>query len=332
MSALDRLSAQLRERLEPRKHPDWVAPMLATLTDERFSDSDWIFERKLDGERCLAFRNGENVRLLSRNRKSLNASYPEIVDAVATQESDDFIVDGEIVAFEGGITSFSRLQKRMQLKDPDRARKTGVAVYFYAFDIMHLDGYDLTELPLRSRKSLLREALRFRDPLRFTNHRNEKGEDYYRSACQKGWEGVIVKRAESRYQHKRSREWLKFKCVREQEFVVGGYTDPKGSRVGFGALLIGYYDGKKLRYAGQVGTGYDDETLSRLKKRLSGIEADSSAFEQDGLPRKGVHWVKPELVAQVGFTEWTGDGKLRHPRFLGLRRDKDPRNVVREQP
>jgi bifunctional non-homologous end joining protein LigD len=312
--------------------PSWTAPMLATLTEKRFSDPAWIFEPKFDGERCLAFREGQRIRLLSRNRLQLNDHYPELAEALAAQGAEAFILDGEIVAFEGNRTSFARLQRRMQVRDPEKARRTGVRVFLYLFDVLHLDGYDVTALPLRQRKSALRSAVTFRDPLRFTPHRNADGEAHWREACRKGWEGVIAKRADSPYQHRRSPDWLKFKCVNEQEFVIGGFTDPKGSRRGFGALLIGYYLGDELVYAGKVGTGFDDELLDRLTRTLNRIERDRPPFSTGRLPRAGVHWVKPELVAQIGFTEWTGDGQLRHPRFLGLRRDKPPREVVRERP
>jgi DNA ligase D-like protein (predicted ligase) len=307
--------------------------MLATLSDDPFSDDAWIYERKLDGVRGLAFRHRRRVRLLSRNRQALDATYPELVEALAAQACDDFIVDGEIVAFQGRTTSFSRLQGRMQIQDPDAARRSGIAVYYYLFDVLHLAGHDVTHLPLRARKALLKRALRFRDPLRFTRHRNGAGLDYLRAACRKGWEGLIVKRATSVYAHRRSTDWLKFKCTRGQEFVVGGFTEPRGDRQGFGALLIGYYARGRLRYAGKVGTGYDDRTLRQLGERLARLERKTSPFTaDDGLPRKAVHWVTPKLVAQVGFTEWTDDARLRHPRFLGLRRDKRPDAVVRERP
>ncbi|MGH7558411.1 MAG: non-homologous end-joining DNA ligase, partial [Gemmatimonadota bacterium] len=312
-----RLSDDARGKLRKRKHPGWVEPMLATLTDEPFSDDGWIYERKLDGIRCLAFRNGDRVRLLSRNEKGQNATYPELVDAIAAQETCDFIADGEIVAFEGGVTSFSRLQGRMKIADAEKARRSGVAVYYYLFDLVHLNGRDTTRLPLRDRKSLLERAIRFEDPLRFSAHRNAEGEAYLEEACRKGWEGLIAKRADSTYVHRRSRDWLKLKCVARQEFVVGGWTEPRGSRVGLGALLVGTYDDGELRYAGKVGTGYDDETLRDLSERLSSMERKTPPFgDPIGISRKGVHWASPRLVAEVGFTEWTSDGKLRHPRFL----------------
>ncbi|MGH7570565.1 MAG: non-homologous end-joining DNA ligase [Gemmatimonadota bacterium] len=327
------LSDDVRGKLRKRTHPVWVQPMLATLTDQPFSDKDWIYERKLDGIRCLAFRDGDRVRLLSRNQKSQNETYPELVDAIAAQKPRDFVADGEIVAFDGSVTSFSRLQRRMKIADAGTARRSGVAVYYYLFDLVHLDGRDTTRLPLRDRKSLLERVVRFEDPLRFSAHRDAEGEKYLEEACRKGWEGLIAKRADSTYVHHRSRDWLKLKCVARQEFVVGGWTEPRGSRVGLGALLVGVYDDGDLRYAGKVGTGYDDETLRDLSARLSSIERKTPPFrDSDGIAKKGVHWASPKLVAEVGFTEWTTDGKLRHPRFLGLRRDKDPKSVVRERP
>jgi DNA ligase D-like protein (predicted ligase) len=328
---LEDLPDEERSQLRRSGMPQWTGPMLATLTDERFSSSDWLYERKLDGERCLVFRDGRSARLLSRNRKRLDDSYPELVDALEAQPDARFVADGEIVAFEGSTTSFARLQDRMRIDDPERARQSGVKVYYYLFDLLHLDGYDLTGLPLRRRKALLRRLLDFEQPLRFTVHRNGEGEAYYRQACKKGWEGIIAKRADAGYAHSRSRDWLKFKCVHEQELVIGGYTDPKGSRTGFGALLLGYYEDGELRYAGRVGTGFDERTLDELGGRLADIARDDCPFaEQDEAGGRGVHWTRPRLVAQIGFTEWTEDGRLRHPRFLGLRRDKRPREVRRE--
>ncbi|MGH9665123.1 MAG: non-homologous end-joining DNA ligase [Bryobacteraceae bacterium] len=322
-----------RAGLKKRRQPAWISPMLATLTNDRFSNPDWLYERKFDGERCLAFRNGRQLDLLTRNQKTLNGTYPELYEALRGQQADDFIVDGEVVAFAGGATSFARLQQRMQRKAPERVRRQ-VAVYYYLFDILYAGGYDVTALPLRIRKEILRQTIDFRDPLRFSTHRNAQGEAYYRSACKRAWEGVIAKRADSRYESRRSSSWLKFKCVQGQELAIGGYTGPQGSRIGLGALLVGYFEGGKLRYAGKVGTGYDEATLRMLHKRLSAIVQTESPFSSSdlrGLPKKRAHWVAPKLVAQVGFTEWTRDGKLRHPRFLGLRTDKDTREVVRER-
>jgi bifunctional non-homologous end joining protein LigD len=329
---IGRLPGDVRSALTRVEQPASVEPMAATLTEHRFSDPGWIFEPKLDGVRCLAFRAGRNVRLQSRTNKPMNHHYPELEEALEGQRTCDLILDGEIVAFEGNRTSFARLQRRMQIADRERARRSGVAVFLYLFDVLYADGYDLTGLPLRHRKAVLRASLTFDDPLRLTPHRNAEGESAYRAACAKGWEGVIAKRADSTYQHRRSRDWLKFKCINEQEFVIGGYTDPKGSRRAFGALLIGYYDDGRLRFAGKVGTGFDDRMLETLGARLGSIERDASPFGAARIPRTGVHWVEPALVGQVGFTEWTRDGQLGHPRFLGLREDKRARDVVRERP
>jgi len=330
-SAIDRLSASEREHLQQTFQPQWIAPMLARLTDRRFSDRKWLFERKFDGERALAFCAGKAVHLLSRNRKDIGDTYPELVEALADQRCADFIADGEIVAFDGAVTSFARLQHRMQIEDPDEARASGVAVYYYLFDLIYLDGYQLDQLPLRARKKLLKRAIAFDDPLRFTTHRNEDGEAFYEHACESGWEVVIAKRADGPYRHSRSSDWLKFKCAKGQELVIGGFTEPQGSRKGFGALLVGYYDDGALRYAGKVGTGYDDELLVQLRVRLDGIARRTSPFANE-VSETGVTWVEPKLVGEFGFTEWTKAGKLRHPRFLGLRRDKSPKDVTRERP
>ncbi len=328
-----RLSGEERAGLKEAAMPDWTRPMLATLTDERFSSTDWIYERKLDGERCLIFRDGKGARLYSRNRKSLDATYPELVDVLEKATGNDYVADGEIVAFSGGLTSFSRLQKRIGITDEKEARASGVRVWLYLFDLLHYDGFEIESLPLRARKRILRQELSFADGLRFTPHRNESGEAFFEEACEKGWEGLIAKRADSPYRHSRSRDWLKFKCVNQQEFVIGGYTDPQGSRKGFGALLLGYYEDEGLRYAGRVGTGFDEDTLKRLHEVLRSRARKTPAFADPPDDEGGeIHWVTPALVAEVGFTEWTDEGYLRHPRFVGLRDDKAPRDVHREEP
>jgi DNA ligase D-like protein (predicted ligase) len=306
--------------------------MLATLTHERFSDPDWVYERKLDGERCIAVRAGARVRLASRNQRPLDATYPELVLALAEQPSRDFVVDGEIVAFEGARTSFARLSERMQVRDAEAARRSGIAVYLYLFDVLHLDGQRTTALDLRDRKALLRRAFVFGNRVRFTPHRNAEGERFLEEACRKGWEGLIAKRAASPYVYARSRDWLKLKCANRQELVIGGYTDPRGGRAHFGALLLGYHEMGALVYAGKVGTGFDDETLAALGAKLERRERATPPFAQPVPAETGVHWVRPDLVAEIAFTEWTRDGRLRHPSFLGLRDDKDASEVVRERP
>jgi DNA ligase D-like protein (predicted ligase) len=305
--------------------------MLATLTDKRFSAENWIFERKLDGVRAIASRDGDMPKLWSRNQKSMNNAFPEIVEALAEQGGPRFVVDGEIVAFDGEQSSFAKLQPRIHLTDPQRARATGIEVFYYLFDLLYFDNFEVSGLPLRQRKELLKDAFDFRDPLRFSEHRDRDGEKFFEEACAKGWEGLIAKRADSPYRPGRTTDWLKFKCVKDQEFVIGGYTDPQGSRIGFGALLLGYYQNGKMRYAGKVGTGFNDVTLRELTAKLTELEQDTSPFAEP-VPERHIHWVRPELVAQIGFSEWTVDGKLRHPRFEGLRDDKNPAEVVREQP
>jgi bifunctional non-homologous end joining protein LigD len=321
---------------EPRTpaaaQPSWLEPELATLTKARFSDPAWMYERKFDGERCLAYRSGDQLRLMTRNKQQVNGTYPELAAALATQDCADFIVDGEVVAFEDGRTSFEKLQQRLGVRNPGATLRAAVPVYFYLFDVLWANGRDVRELPLRERKQLLRGLLNFGAPIRYTTHRTQNGEAYYAYACASGWEGLVVKRADATYRPGRSKDWLKFKCQEGQEFVIGGYTDPKGSRIGFGALLLGYYDPDgSLAYAGKVGTGFDDATLASLGTTLSGLERQQPPFDRGALPRTGVHWVEPRLVGQVAFSEWTRAGQLRHPRFQGLRRDKDPASVTREK-
>ena len=297
-----------------------MEPMKAVLTDARFSDPGWIFERKLDGIRCLAFKDDKGVRLRSRNDLSLNGRFPEIAAALEEDPVADVVLDGEIVAFDGAQTSFARLQQRGERPTP---------VFFYVFDIVRVAGEDVTDQPLRARKALLRRTLAFTDPIRMTVHRNRDGEAFFAEACRKGWEGLIAKRADAPYTHGRSRDWLKFKCSAEQELVIGGYTAPRGSRTDLGALLLGHYADGRLRYAGKVGTGFTQATLRDLAGKLSGLRRDTSPFA-DEVRERGATWVEPQLVAQVGFSEWTRDGRLRHPRFLGLREDKAAADVVRE--
>lgn len=329
---LEKLPEEFQKQLKKKKQPEWISPMLAKLTHEVFSDKDWIYERKLDGVRCLVFKNGDEVNIRSRNKKNLNVAYPEIVSALRKQKTGHFIADGEIVAFKGKLTSFSELQKRMHLQNKEEIGNSKTKVYFYFFDLMFLNNSELTQLPLTERKKLLEKTISFKDPLRFTVHRNENGEKFYKEACKKKWEGLIAKKGDSYYVHSRSPNWLKFKCENQQEFVIGGYTDPQGERKGFGALLLGFYEGGKLQYAGKVGTGYTHKMLEDLHSRLAKIEIDEPEFaENKDLPTKNVHWLKPEMVGEVAFTEWTKTNKLRHPRYLGLRMDKKPTKVIKEK-
>jgi bifunctional non-homologous end joining protein LigD len=299
--------------------------MKAVLTDEPFDDPNWIFERKLDGIRCMAHReSGGPVRLVSRTDKDMTGQFPEVAEALEAQPLADLVVDGELVAFQDGITSFSKLQRR--------AREQ-VSVFLYVFDLLRLEGRDVRDLPLRERKALLRDSFELGGRVRYSRHRNEHGRELFRDACSRGLEGLIAKRADSPYRSGgRTRDWLKLKCHFEQELVIGGFTAPQGSRTDFGALLVGYNEDERLRYAGKVGTGFDHPTLEELGRRLRELERDDPPFADVHPIPRGTHWVEPELVAQIGFSEWTRDGRLRHPRYLGLRDDKPAGDVVRERP
>lgn len=331
-SPLESLSPDAKKKLVKMEQPDWEEPMLATLTGQRFDDHGWAFGHKLDGARCIAYRKGGRIRLMSRTRHEMNASYPEVVDALAAEKKDDFIIDGEIVALDkDGNSKFELLQPRMGLQSPEEARRTGVPVYYYVFDILYYEGYELTRLPLLERKRILENALAFGNTVRFLEDRPGGGLKLFDEACRKGWEGLIAKRADGPYVHGRSDDWLKFKCIANQEFVIGGYTEPHGQRIEFGAILVGYYKDCGLMYAGKVGTGFDQKTLRSLMEKFRALERKTSPFA-DEVKEKEVHWLEPKLVAQIGFEEWTNYGKLRQPRYEGLRYDKDPRSVIREVP
>ncbi|MBA2628161.1 MAG: ATP-dependent DNA ligase [Gemmatimonadales bacterium] len=321
-------------RLRRRAQPAWIAPMLATLADERPRTGGWIFEPKLDGVRCLIFVQEGRVRLVSRNQKPLDTAYPELVDLLAGAVRGDAVLDGEIVAIDpvSGVPSFSLLQQRMGIRDAAMARRSRVPVHLYLFDCLFYEGVDLTSLGLVDRKAVLRDVVWYDEQVRFTPFRSTGSDRMYREACKRGAEGIIAKRADGPYLSARSADWLKIKCVNEQEFVIGGYTDPRGGRDGFGALLVGYYEGGKLRYAGKVGTGFDRYTLRVLHDALRQLEQRATPFGGVVPPAADVHWVTPALVAQVGFTEWTPGGLLRHPRFIAIRHDKAAADVKREQP
>jgi ATP-dependent DNA ligase len=280
--------------------PEWLEPMAATLTDERFTGDDWIFERKYDGIRLLAYRRGKEVKLYSRNR--LLQDIPRIEDAIRALPIKEAILDGEVAW--------------------DRHSE------YHVFDILWLDGKSTTKLPIEERRALL-QTLKLKPPLRKVELVTDKAP--WERARREEWEGVIAKRLGSPYEHKRSKFWLKMKIEASQELVVGGFTDPQGARVGLGALLVGYFDGEDFVFAGKIGTGFDTKMLLDLRSRLDRLELPASPFTKaKGLPRLRAHWVKPSIVVQVSFIEWTVHGKLRHPRLIGIRFDKNPRDVVRE--
>jgi DNA ligase D-like protein (predicted ligase) len=309
-----------------------MALMLATLTERRDFGSDWLLERKFDGERCVARKRNGDVRLESRTGKDLTDTYPEVRAALAAQRARDLLLDGEVVAFDGDQTSFSRLQQRLGTTAPSPQQMETYPVVYCVFDVLEIDGEVLTHLPLDDRRARLTRAIRPSAALQLSEAWRDNAQRRFDEACQSGWEGLIAKRAGAPYVSGRSKDWLKLKCVWEQEFVIGGYTDPAGSRTDFGALLVGYHEDGRLRYAGKVGTGYTAARLRDLGTRLRSLESSAPSFvDAKPIPR-GTHWTRPEMVAQVGFAEWTNDGRLRQPRFLGLRDDKRPADVVRERP
>jgi len=280
--------------------PDWLEPMAATLTQDRFTGDDWLFERKFDGIRLLAYKRGTKVSLYSRNR--LKQDIPPIESAIAAMPVQEVILDGEVTW----------------------DRHSG----FHVFDILWLDGESTTSLPLEERRALLAQ-LKFKEPLHRVDLLDDK--QPWEQARREGWEGVIAKRRGSPYEHRRSKHWLKMKIEASQELVVGGFTDPQGARVGLGALLVGYYDKDDLVFAGKIGTGFDTKLLIDLRRRLDALEIPETPFTvAKGLPRLRAHWVRPSIVVQASFIEWTGNNKLRHPRLIAVRFDKSARDVVRE--
>jgi ATP-dependent DNA ligase len=282
------------------RFPEWLEPMAATLTQDRFTGPDWIFERKFDGIRLLAYKNGSTIQLFSRNR--LPQHIPPVASALAKLPVRDVILDGEITWDRAGA--------------------------YHVFDVLWIDGRNVTTLPIEDRRALL-DALPLQPPLRHVPPLDDP-KPWERAAAE-GWEGVIAKRRGSRYEHRRSPNWVKMKCEATQELVVGGFTDPQGTRVGLGALLVGYYEGDDLVFAGKIGTGFDTKLLLSLRAQLDALEILKPPFTKAvGLPRIRAHWVRPEIVVQVAFIEWTVHGKLRHPRLIGVRTDKAARDVVRE--
>jgi len=309
--------------------PAWIAPQLATLVAGPPAGKDWVHEIKLDGYRILLRIERGRVKLLTRNRQDWTARFPSLAEAAATLPVKDAVLDGEVVALDAaGVSSFQALQRADQLE-------RGRSLAYVAFDLLFLDGRDLRRLPLVERKARLARLLKGRrGRLRYSEHFDAPGRRVYERACRQGLEGIVSKLKDAPYTSGRGTAWLKVKRVARQEMVIGGYTDPAGARAEFGSLLLGVHDpAGRLVYAGRVGTGFDHATLRALGARLRKLERPAAPFAADGPrpPARGAHWVKPELVAEVAFTEWTRDGLLRHPAFEGLREDKPAAQVVREQ-
>lgn len=298
---------------------------LATLIDEPFDNSAWLFEIKWDGYRaiCTVDEKG-TLTLVSRNGIDLLERFPDMAGLASAFESAPIIVDGEIVSLdEKGRSDFQRLQEY---------GKRGGDLTFVAFDLLYADGRDLRKTPLEERKALLERLIADHDLVMYSKHIVGKGEAFYAQAKKQQLEGIIAKKRDSLYVERRTREWLKIKAQHEQEFVIGGWTEPRGSRKGFGSLLLGAYDDGKLRYVGHVGTGFSAKRIAEIAAQLERLEQKSSPFTNDVQANTPAHWVNPELVAEVRFTEWTRDRYLRHPAFLGMRDDKEANDVVLELP
>jgi bifunctional non-homologous end joining protein LigD len=318
------------ENARKAPYPDTFRPQSATLTDKPPDNQNWIHEIKFDGYRIVSMIDNGDIKMISRNGKNWTKRFASLAESLRKFPAEQAVLDGEIVVLRNdGTSDFQALQN--VLKGYER----GTLVY-YAFDLPYCSGHDLTRTPLRERKRLLQSFLQQMDseniPIRFSNHITGSGTGVYEHICRMALEGVISKKADSGYEQKRSGNWLKIKCLKRQEFIIGGYSEPSGSRSGIGALLVGYYKGKDLIYAGRVGTGFTVKMLRLLENRLKGMQQPKPSFNNPpaGSLARRVHWVQPDLVADVEFSEWTREGILRQPSFKGLREDKSPKEVVRE--
>lgn len=315
--------------------PSAISPMLAVLSEKNFDSPDYIFEVKFDGMRAVSFLGGDGrLSIMSRNQKEQAFRYPELADLAGHLLADEAVVDGEIVALdEGGVSRFQLLQGRINLSGAAEIESAARAIpaFYYIFDLLYLNGRDLTVLPLERRKAILERIFMPRKYIRLSELVPEQGKALFAFAREYGLEGVVAKRRKSGYRQKRSRDWLKFKAVQQQEFVIGGFTEPRGGRAYFGALLLGLYEGNDLKYTGHVGTGFSDQSLEQLHGLMQPLVQPESPFREPPRSNEPARWLKPELVSEVKFAEWTREGLLRQPVFLGLRFDIAPRDCVREE-
>lgn len=310
--------------------PSTFEVQLATLADSAPSGDEWLHEIKLDGYRLICRASGGDVRLITRSGKDWTDRFPRLAEAAGALPCDEAVLDGEAAVLNAyGVSEFQALQNAL--------RRRHANVHYFAFDLLYIDGYDLTHAPLRARKEALAgllAAVPEAGPIRYSDHVEGHGAEFLQRACAMGLEGIISKRADRPYRAGRGTEWRKVKCVRRQEFVVIGFTEPSGTRTAFGALLLAVNDDEgRLVFAGRVGTGFNERTLAELHAKLTRLERETPPIDNPprGAGARGVHWVTPRLVAEVSFAEWTSDGRIRHPSFLGLREDKKPEEVVREQ-
>jgi bifunctional non-homologous end joining protein LigD len=321
--------------------PQSIYPMLATPIDHPFDGPQWLFEIKWDGYRAVAFIENGKLRLTSRNQNDLTGRYPELNDLPKFVEGQNLILDGEVVALdEQGRPSFSLMQQRTGFRPGGHrgAPNADVPIVYYAFDLLYLDGYDLRKVPLEARKRTLAAMLGTGDSLRYSDHYEERGVQLFEMARQKGLEGIVAKKRDGPYEERRSRDWLKIKIRHQLECVIGGYTEPEGSRAYFGSIVLGLYDKKgRLIHVGQAGSGFNQSSLAEIWKLLKKLETKESPFYGPVEALRTVHWVKPEPVAEIEFAEWTHGAsgssapKLRAPVFLGLRDDKSPTECLLEE-
>jgi len=314
--------------------PQIIRPMLATLVDKPFSDPEWLFETKWDGIRAVCFLNNGRARFVSRNQNDLSSQYPELANIGDSISGEQAILDGEIVALdETGISRFQLLQPRMGRKNVTEIARLAsqTRIVYYVFDLLYLDGFDLTSCPLLERKAALESILKkSARNIRLSDHILEHGEHLYKEIARVPLEGMLAKRVDSVYVQRRSREWLKIKTVLESEVVIAGYTEPRNSRSYFGALVVGVYDDGQLRYVGHAGGGFNEKSLAQIYKQLQPLKTTNSPFAEKVQTNEPVQWVKPKIVAQVKFTEWTADRRMRQPIFLGIREDKKAEEVTFE--
>lgn len=313
--------------------PESIKPMLATLVDDPFSDREWLFETKWDGVRAVCFIRNGKARFISRNQIEMTAQYPELADIAQSIRGSSVILDGEIVALdEKGVSRFQLLQPRLGRKNSGEIQRLAATtrIAFYVFDLLYLDGFVLMGCKLIDRKATLKGILKSSKNIRYSDHIIGEGKKLFLEIAKVPLEGMIAKRLESTYVQKRSSEWLKVKTIQQSEIVIGGYTNPRNSREFFGALVVGLYSDSKLHYVAHTGGGFNRQTLQQIYKLMQPLKTTDCPFVDQPKTNEPVQWVKPKLVAQVKFSEWTADGRMRHPVFLGLRQDKNPRECVFE--